>query len=66
MEDIGLKVSLVVFGVGVLFLADASIMFRLRAIANRKPWDGGTLPLAAIDLIIFLIGVVLIYFNYER
>ncbi|MDR2378387.1 MAG: hypothetical protein LBD70_03020 [Bifidobacteriaceae bacterium] len=57
-------ISLAVFGVGALFLALAGIMFRIRAIANRKAWDGGTVPLTVIGLIVAAVGLALIYFNY--
>ncbi|MDR2381836.1 MAG: hypothetical protein LBE08_11830 [Bifidobacteriaceae bacterium] len=65
MDDLGLLVSLAVFGVGVVLLAAAGIWFRLRAIANRKAWNGGTLPLALTGLVFAGIGLVLIYLNYQ-
>jgi hypothetical protein len=64
VDDLGLVISLAVFGVGALFLALAGIMFRIRAIANRKAWDGGTVPLTVIGLIVAAVGLALIYFNY--
>jgi hypothetical protein len=65
VADVGLTVALAVFGVGVIFLALAAIWFRVRAIANRKAWGGGTVPLALIGLALFAVGLVLIYFNYQ-
>jgi hypothetical protein len=58
--------SLVVLGVGVLFLAIAGAVFRVRAIANLRPWNGPVLPLVVLGLPIFAVGLALIYFNYPR
>ncbi|MDR2381811.1 MAG: hypothetical protein LBE08_11705 [Bifidobacteriaceae bacterium] len=64
-EDWGLTAAIIVFGIGAALLAVAGIVFRVRAIANRKAWDGATVPLAVIGLIVTLVGVVAIYFTYK-
>jgi hypothetical protein len=63
--NLGLVVSLAVFGIGAVFLALAGGWFRVRAIANRKAWNGGTIPLTVVGLIFAGAGLVLIYINYR-
>ncbi|MDR2380733.1 MAG: hypothetical protein LBE08_06110 [Bifidobacteriaceae bacterium] len=63
--NLGMTVALVIFGIGVLFLALAGIWFRVRAVANRPAWGGGTVPLAVIGLIFVIPGLILVYLNYK-
>jgi hypothetical protein len=58
-------VSIAVWGVGALLLAIAGIIFRLRALANRRAWNGPVLPLVAFGLPIFAVGLVMIYLTYS-
>ncbi|MDR2458314.1 MAG: hypothetical protein LBD41_07575 [Clostridiales Family XIII bacterium] len=50
--------SLVIFGIGVFFLAIGSISFRVRAVANKKAWGGITLPFILIGIVLIIIGIV--------
>ncbi|MDR2157208.1 MAG: hypothetical protein LBO81_05465 [Clostridiales Family XIII bacterium] len=56
--------SLIIFGVGVLFMALAGISFRIRAILNKPAWGGATIPCALLGLPIFIVGSVMIYIFY--
>ena len=66
MENIGLIVSLGVFGLGAVLLALGSFSFKFRAITNKKAWDGKTKPLLLWGLLFTLVGLGLLYFTYPR
>ena len=62
--DIMFTVAIVVTFVGIAFLGLAGISFRIRAITNKKAWNGLTLPLAIIGLPILIAGMALLYYTY--
>ena len=58
------NISIVVTLIGMVFLGLAGISFRLRALANKKAWNGLTLPFAIIGLPVLIVGLVMLYFTY--
>jgi len=51
---------------GFLIMGLGGIMFRVRAVLNKPAWNGGTLPLIFIGLVVALIGGVLLWVTYPR
>lgn len=58
--------AVIVLFIGFLFLGLSGASFRWRAFTNKPAWDGLTKPLLVIGLIIFLIGLALVYFFYPE
>jgi uncharacterized integral membrane protein len=57
--------SLIILGIGIVFLAMAGISFRLRAVFNKPAWNGATLPFLWIGLIFALIGGAMVAIFYS-
>ncbi|MFT8532075.1 hypothetical protein [Bifidobacterium aquikefiri] len=49
--------GLVVTIIGVLILVMGGVSFQMRALSNKKPWDGHTRPLLGYGLLTFIIGI---------
>jgi len=58
--------SVILTFVSFLFLGGASISFRVRALANKQAWGGKTVPFAIIGIILLVVSLILLYFNYPR
>ncbi len=61
-----LTIGIIIFFIGLFFLAAAGINYRWRAFTNKKAWNGIAVPFTIIGLIIFVIGLVIIYINYPQ
>lgn len=61
-----LTVSLIIFIIAIILLGLSGIIFRIRAITNKRAWNGPVVPLATMGLILFVISLVMIYFYYPR
>lgn len=61
-----LNFSLILFFIGVFFIGLSGASYRWRAFTNKKAWDGITIPSGIIGIVIFLISLVFIYFNYPK
>ncbi|MDR2162963.1 MAG: hypothetical protein LBO70_03355 [Clostridiales Family XIII bacterium] len=57
-------ISLVAMGIGILFLALASISFYFRAYTNKRAWHGKTIPFTVVGLIFLIPGAVMLYITY--
>jgi NADH:ubiquinone oxidoreductase subunit 2 (subunit N) len=66
MENIGLVISLGVFGLGAVLLGLGSFSFKFRAVTNKKAWDGKTKPLLLAGLLLTAVGIGLVYLTYPR
>lgn len=64
MQDKLFLVSVAVLMLGMLFIGISGGIFRLRALSNKRAWDGKTKPFAAIGIVLSLIGIILVYITY--
>lgn len=55
-----LAIGMVLFGLGVVLAAAASISFRWRAITNERAWGGIAVPAGVSGTILLIVGVALI------
>lgn len=55
-----LGIGIVLFAVGAVFAALFGLSFRLRAIMNKRAWDGPTRPLFSLMLLTLIPGLALI------
>lgn len=61
-----LTIAIIIFAASVIFLGLASIIFRIRAFANKPAWNGPVIPLGVIGFILLVVSLVLIYLNYPQ
>jgi hypothetical protein len=61
-----MTIAVVMFFVGVGFLGLSSIIFILRALSNKPAWEGLTVPLLLVGLLIFIASLVLLFFAYDK
>ncbi|MDR1969985.1 MAG: hypothetical protein LBQ11_01395 [Candidatus Nomurabacteria bacterium] len=66
MEDTLFITSLIVLGTGAALAAAGSVSFFVRAVLNKKAWDGLTRPLLATGAIVAIVGLILLYFTYPK
>ncbi|QIL46776.1 hypothetical protein G7081_06705 [Vagococcus coleopterorum] len=64
MEQTLFLISIAVLFLGFAFLGLSGGIFRLRALTNKKAWDGWTKPFLLIGAVLFLVGLVLVYIFY--
>ena len=64
MRHTFLIISVVVLLVGIVLLATGGIIFRVRAVTNKKAWNGGTKPFILTGLIVFAIGLIGLLITY--
>jgi len=56
--------SIALFFIGVLMSSAAWVLFRVRAVMNRRAWNGGVLPLLVVGLIVTAAGMLAIWATY--
>lgn len=52
--------------IGIDLMGIGGVIFRTRAVLNKRAWNGGTLPFVLIGLVVFAIGLALLWVNYPR
>jgi amino acid transporter len=62
--DMFLLIALVVLFIGVCLAGRGGICFRIRAVSNKRAWDGPVKPLLISGAVIMIIGIALVYFAY--
>lgn len=65
-NQISFIVSMVVLFVGAVFLSLSGISYRWRAFTNKRAWDGLTLPFLKIGILVFAIGLIMVYLFYPK
>lgn len=61
-----LNLSILLFCVAIALLALAGFIFRVRALLNKRAWNGPVLPLSVIGVILLVISLVMIYLSYPK
>jgi len=65
-----LNLSILLFCVAIALLGLAGFIFRVRALLNKRPWNGPVLPLSVIGVILLVIllaiSLVMIYLSYQK
>lgn len=61
-----LNLSILLFCVAIALLGLGGFIFRVRALLNKRPWNGPVLPLSVIGVILFIVSLVMIYLSYPK
>ncbi|MBE9880896.1 hypothetical protein G8B51_15370 [Enterococcus casseliflavus] len=61
-----LNLSIILFCVAIALLGLGGFIFRVRALLNKRPWNGPVLPLSVIGVILFIVSLVMIYLSYPK
>ncbi|KAJ51710.1 amino acid transporter [Clostridium tetanomorphum] len=56
--------SIIVLFSGFLLMGISNASYRWRAFRNKPAWNGSTLPLLIIGLLLSIIGLILVYIFY--
>lgn len=57
--------SIIILFTGFALLAISAISFRIRALLNKKAWQGATLPFLWTGLLATAIGLIMLLLTYE-
>lgn len=60
----GMTVSIIIFGIGIIFIALGLASYSIRSFLEKEIWKGLTKPLLFSGLIITILGIIMIYINY--
>lgn len=58
-----LNIGVILFSVGIIFSILGGIIFKFKAIANKKAWSGITIPCFVIALVTIIPGFIIIIIN---
>ena len=61
-----LNLSIILFCVAIALLGLGGFIFRVRALLNKRPWNGPVLPLSVIGVILSIVSLVMIYLSYPK
>ena len=64
MQENMFLISIVVLFISFLLLGLGGFSFKLRAVTNKRAWDGWTKPLSISGAILFIIALILLYTFY--
>lgn len=61
-----LNLSILLFCVAIALLGLGGFIFSVRALLNKRPWNGPVLPLSVIGVILLIVSLVMIYLSYPK
>ncbi len=64
MENTFFMISIAVLLIGMLCISVGGAIFKFRAFTNKQAWNGRTKPFLYTGIILFIIGLVLVYVTY--
>ncbi len=64
MNNLGFYLGLILIIVGIVFTGLSTGSFKLRALMNKKAWEGLTIPSLILGLVSLVLGAILLALNY--